>query len=158
MLFHYTNYSHEKMLKPASCYLWRVTILRHARKIDSWPREIVMEWDLPFELYVKWSWYIEYRWALAKVATPNQYVEVKVWWHEKEDSAEILKRLEEKRIADAIRAKKAQVTKIENIMAQAKAEWTSFLPIEEDPLWIKALGKLEQKRCELKEFLTSINK
>lgn len=100
---------------------------------------------LRFETYVKWRWYFEYRAALYKVNNPRHWVDLQPHQYDY-----IPTEVEQaKKTRDAIVGKKAQITKWTNAINAAKENWNELFPIEEDPQFIKACGKLEKAKTEL---------
>lgn len=114
---------------------------------------VVKRWDLPYHLFDKYRWYFRYRCALLQIQEPKKYHELTLY-RLTPTQVQIADH-RAKDIQDKITSLKAQITTIKNKMAQAKAAWTSFLPIESDPLWMKAAAKLAAKECELDKALAA---
>jgi hypothetical protein len=107
-------------------------------------RDIVsLSWeDLPFPIRMKYDWYFKYRAALLQVENPRATVQIFSWKGHAEGRSEI------NIIAGRMRAKKAKVTEYRNKLARAEKAWTDLFPIQEDPLYIKALAKVERLEHE----------
>lgn len=148
--FERLNYGEDAVFNlPQNCYEYQITIVSGNGPSKKW----LHKWVVPFDVYMKWTWYFKYRFCLAQIATPKTSVRLQLYVR-KRDPEDISKVLEKRR-ADAILGKRRQITQIENQMEKAKAQWVSLFPIEDDPLWKKARLKLEMKKCELKELLKS---
>lgn len=105
----------------------------------------VMEWrGMTYEQFAKWKWYFRYRCALLQIQYPR--LEAEIHW----GSMEPDKRTEKNILENRIRAKKGKITEVQNKINKAIKEWNEIFPIEQDPLWPRAVGKLERLKEELK--------
>lgn len=102
--------------------------------------------NLRFSTFVRFKWYFRYRAALVQVEHPKQFVELFEWSViVDEDENEKRRHLRAK-----ITSAKAKVTEISNKIERAKQQWQSLLfPIENEPAYISAMEKLNQKKFDV---------
>ena len=108
--------------------------------------------DLPWEVRIKWTWYYEYRAALLKVENPRSKV-VENWGSYKKEGKSRIEFLKTK-----VSSAKGQVTKILNLLEKAESSWNELFPIYEDPIYQKALIKLNDKVEKLIEAKLELNR
>ncbi|MFN8700302.1 MAG: hypothetical protein ACK52I_34860 [Pseudomonadota bacterium] len=101
--------------------------------------------DLRWELRLKYDWYFKYRAALLQVKYPRYHVEC-VWGNSPGEG-----KTKEHLLKERVSSRKAQVTKVQNLLTRAEQEWTSLFPIEEDELYKKAVLKLRKLEFELRD-------
>lgn len=107
------------------------------------------EW-LPWEVRCKWDWYFKYRAALFQVQYPKSLVTVHSGQHEKTKE-----QIDSDAIKFKIAAKRAAITKTENLIKQSENEWNArneLFPITEYGPYKKAMAKLEMLKQELTEL------
>jgi hypothetical protein len=107
--------------------------------------------NLRFEVVQKWKWYFEYLAALQKVKNPKSYVHLSIGSEQPDKKTEydIMKNRQV--------AKKRKITEYENKLEIAKRKWSSLFPIEEDPLYKKALDKVNRLKNELVDLNKQYN-
>ena len=104
--------------------------------------------DLPFELFNKWKWYFNYREALYRVQNPRHYV---LLTHGSYDYVAPIDE-QKKRLNDKLVNAKGRVTKYENILKKAKANWNELFPIEDDEMYKKAILKVDKIQHEVRLY------
>lgn len=112
-----------------------------------------LKWsDLRFELRMKYDWYFKYRAALLQVKYPKYEVNT-LWGQENASERTSLQ------IMDArIRSKKSKICEHKNKLEKARSLWRTYIfPIEEDPLYQKAVEKIARLENELTELESSRN-
>ena len=108
-----------------------------------------LKWDkLTMELRKKYDWYFKYRAALLQVKYPKYEVEQR-WGTYPKFSDEELKQIERK---NKIAGYKRMITKITNAINKTRAEWNDIFPLEDHPSYIKAVNKLKDYECKLKNI------
>lgn len=114
-----------------------------------------LSWNnLKWELRLKYDWYFKYRAALLQVKYPKLTVECQ--WGNVPAKGKSLKQI----LNNKIRAKKGKITGTRNKINQAKLNWNSLFPIEDDILYKKAnekLKRLEKELVELEADLENLN-
>ncbi len=109
-----------------------------------------IKWEnLSFELFCKYKWYFEYRYALLRVEHPRVLIvhqQFKRELNEKEKT-DFLK--------NRIIGKKRTITKYKNKLAIYEKNWNSLFPINDDELYQKALQKIARLETELSELLNN---
>ena len=106
-----------------------------------------LRWDgLPFQTFMRFNWYFEYRYALLRVQHPKACIVHGQFQTELTEKAakDILK--------NKISAKKRKITEYKNKLSMAEKSWQSFFPIEEDETYKKAVGKIARLKVELGEL------
>ena len=104
----------------------------------------IIRWDdLPWAVRTKWDWYFKYRAALAQVQNPR--AEITVTWGNAEPDTRTRERIRTEQIS----RQQAKVTKVQNQVNLARANWNDLMPIEEHPHYIKAMAKLDALKAEL---------
>lgn len=105
-----------------------------------------------FNQFMKWQWYFNYRAALYKIQHPRHYVDISTGSYDyvppKEEQI--------KRLKDKITAKKATITKYENLVRLAKKTWDQLFPLEEEPSYKRAVAKIEKAKQELSQLQTEL--
>lgn len=128
----------------------------HIKVIDAPRFSVVLEqirWDdLRYELLQKYFWYFEYRAALLKVKYPKSKVETKWGYYDASGRFEI------QLAKNRVRARKAKITEKLNKLEKAKAAWDSIFPIEDDPLYQKAIIAIEASKERLSEAEKELKK
>lgn len=101
-----------------------------------------------FETYNKWRWFFRYRTARYQIDHPRKMVELR------EFSFDYLPSDEEKkqRIKNKLRSAKAKVTEWTNKLEAYKANHNSLFPVEDHPLYQKAVAKVEAKKIEVQQY------
>ena len=146
--FNILNYGNDAIRNQApECYDFQVTITRGHGPNKKW----LHTWTVPFHVYTKWKWYFEYRFCIEKLANPKAYIVLNLYWSERVD----IKLVQAKLLQNAILGKQRKISQIRNSMHKAKLQWTSFLPIENDPLWTNAMLKLKEKESELATLISN---
>jgi hypothetical protein len=110
------------------------------------PVEILSWKGLRFELRRKYDWYFKYRAALLQVKYPK--LEVQVWWGNDPATGKTLEQIRK----DKIKAKKAKITEYKNKIQKARESWNRIFPIEDDVFYKRALAKISQHECELRNM------
>lgn len=105
--------------------------------------------QLRWELRTKYDWYFRYRAALLQVQYPKFLIDT-AWGNETPDD-----KAREQLLKNMLRAKKAKITGLRNKLHKAREEWNSFLPVEEDPVYLKCLAKVERLEAEFKSMSIS---
>lgn len=123
-------------------------LLHHAQHGASDP-ELMHFWDCyNYELYCKWQWYFRYRQALLQVQHPKRYVElVPFKYPYVPPKDQLIKRLQDK-----LRAAKSNHTQLTNKINLAKDHWNQLFPIEDDPDYIWAMEKVNQKYAIIQDL------
>lgn len=109
--------------------------------------------DFPFELFMKWKWYFEYKAALYKVQHPKHRVDLMTGSYDYLPLEEIQIRKRQNKII----AKKKVISKYRNKIQMATNDWNELFPIEDYPLYIKAMVKIERTQKELASLIAQIN-
>lgn len=111
------------------------------------------KWEnLSFELFIKYKWYFEYRYALLRVKYPKFRIEhnqLKRDLNQKEK-----KSLFENRLI----GKKRTLTKYRNALKLFEQNWSSLFPIMEDEQYQMALVKISRVENDLKEMELNFKK
>lgn len=111
------------------------------------------KWEnLSFELFIKYKWYFEYRYALLRIKYPKFRIEhnqLKRDLNQKEK-----KSLFENRLI----GKKRTLTKYRNALKLFEKNWSSLFPIMEDEQYQMALVKISRVENELKEMELNLKK
>lgn len=107
-----------------------------------------IKWEnLTFELFCKYKWYFEYRYALLRVQHPRVLIE----------NNQFKRELNEKEKTDFLKnkiiGKKRTITKYKNRLSIYELNWNSLFPIKDDETYKKALEKIARLETELKELL-----
>lgn len=102
--------------------------------------------DLPVEVSIKWRWYFVYRAALMQVKYPCYQVEHR-WGSEPAVPQDVSWK---NGMKNRIKGAKANLTKAKNKLEAAVNEWDEIFPIEQDPLYPKAVSKIKRLENELK--------
>ena len=132
----------EKMIDKPLLYFCKITV--HTKFGNGKLVESFLWEGFKFQLFTKYQWYFRYRAALLQVKYPKYHVEKYTGPDKSRNPEEILKW--------RIRAKKAKITETKNKLQKARDYWDQLFPIEEDPLYLKAIAKLERLKSELKEM------
>jgi hypothetical protein len=109
-----------------------------------------MKWEnLTFELFCKYKWYFEYRYALFRVRYPKSLI-----------NHENFKRdLNEKETIDFLKnkiiGKKRTITKYKNKLSIYESNWNSLFSISDDEPYKKAVHKISRLEEELNELKNS---
>lgn len=103
--------------------------------------------NMTFEFYFRWRWFFKYRAALYQVQNPKHFVVLDNGRYEYVEQAEE-KRV---RLANKIKSKKAKVTELQNKLKLAQDHWllNNLFSIEDDPIYKRAVAKIESKKAEL---------
>jgi hypothetical protein len=109
--------------------------------------------DFPFEIFMKWKWYFDYRAALYKIQHPKHRVDLMTGSYDYLPPAETAIR----NMQNKITAKKRVISKYRNKIQMAKNEWDELFPIEEYPLYKKAMEKIKRTQTELDNLIAQIN-
>lgn len=119
-------------------YNHRVTELRQSESIES------ISYRLPFKVFTKWRWYLEYRSALLRVKYPRHFHHID--WGVTRDIApkEYVTVLE-----DRLKRRKGLVTEWKNKLRMFEESWNSLFPFEEDVTYQKAVEKIKKHEAEL---------
>lgn len=115
--------------------------------------EFLLWEDLPVKVAIKWRWYFEYRAALLKVKYPKYHVEHR--WGRMDPSEQQAERIHRNKHI----ALKGKITKITNKIIQLdsdleamKQNWSQIFPVEDDPVFIGMIGKLNNYQIDLIEM------
>ena len=108
--------------------------------------EHMMWTELPFNTRIKFDWYFRYRAALLQIKYPK-FIVSQDW-----GSQPMNKQQEVQSNKNKIRAKKGKITEMERKLELAKKTWTEIFPIEEDPLFLQAVAKIDRLKHELKQL------
>lgn len=103
---------------------------------------------MPWAVRSKWNWYFRYRHALLQVQYPQFKVEST--WGNYEVKQEHIVHLQS--IKNRIVAKRRKITEINNKLEKARKHWDELFPIETNPLYHKAIKKLDRIKQELIEL------
>ncbi len=104
---------------------------------------------MTFDFFKKWRWYFEYRQALYKIQNPRHITEITWGSYESKTANEEIN----EKLKNAITGAKAQITKWENLVDQAKKNWNELFPIEDDAMYIKAIQKIDNAKCKLQSLI-----
>lgn len=107
----------------------------------------VVKWEnLNFQLFCKYKWYFEYRYALLRVEYPKALIR-----HD-----QFKRDLNEPEQKDLLRnqiiSKKRTHSKWKNKLNAYIQNWNSLFPISEDQSYINAVAKIERLQLELIEL------
>ncbi|MEO6836801.1 MAG: hypothetical protein ABI185_00330 [Ginsengibacter sp.] len=105
--------------------------------------------DFPFELFMKWKWYFDYRAAFYKVQHPKHRVDVMTGSYDYVPAPEVAIR----NLKNKIIAKKRVISKYRNKIQMARNEWNELFPIDEYPLYTKAMEKINRTQTELNNLM-----
>ena len=127
-------------------------------KIDAGPQAggnpcVYHNKDFPFELFMKWKWYFDYRAALYKVQHPKHHVDLMTGSYAYLPPAEEVVR----NMKNKIIGKKRVISKYRNKIQMAKNEWSELFPIEDYPLYQKAIAKIERTQKEMDNLITEFD-
>lgn len=125
--------------------LWYVRIRQGS--CQSLAKTVYYRKEMTFEFMCRWKWYFHYREALVRIKTPRHFTELLIGSYEPDKLTAT--QIKAKRLRDRIISKKGKITEKKNLLRKALENWNSFLPIEEDPIWPKAVAKIESLKCEL---------
>ena len=119
-----------------------------AFKVNYYEYHVIKQWDYPKWIIDKHRWFFTWVQALIQCRFPKHYVS----YHHGGYYPETKERLGSKRLS-AISAAKAQVTKVENAIAEfieekSKTIWSDY---ENDPIYKKLLCKLDDKKFKLQQ-------
>jgi hypothetical protein len=107
-----------------------------------------IKWEnLTFEMFCKYKWYFEYRYALLRVEHPKVLIRRDQF---KRDLNEIEK---SDLLRNKIIGKKRTITKYKNKLAVYVQKWNSLFPISDDEPYKKAILKIDRLENELAELL-----
>ena len=98
--------------------------------------------NLRFEIRTKYDWYFKYRAALMQVKYPKRYVEF-LWGNQKPTGKTLVQILRNKLIR-----KKGKITEFTNKKNRAEAKYDELFPIEQHPVYVKFLEKLNRLKVE----------
>ncbi len=104
---------------------------------------------LRFDLRLKYDWYFKYRAALLQVKYPKKYIEVR--WGSEPAVGKTLKQM----LKCQLSSKQGQVTKFQNRLNNVIKHWDQLFPIEDDPIYIKCLNKLNRLKLEYENIKAS---
>lgn len=102
--------------------------------------------DLNFELFCKYKWYFEYRYALLRVLYPKVLIRHEMFKREL-NKKELINHIKNKIIG-----KKRTITKYKNRLNDFENNWNSLFPISDYEPYIKAVEKIERLKKELIEL------
>jgi hypothetical protein len=127
-------------------------------KIDAGPQAggnpcVYLNKDFPFEPFMKWKWYFDYRAALYKVQHPKYRVDLMTGSYNYVLAPEVAFLT----LKNKIIAKKRVISKYRNQIQMAKNEWNELFPIEEYPLYKKARAKINRTQTELDNLMAQNN-
>lgn len=108
--------------------------------------------DLRFETFMKWKWYFDYRAAFYKITYPKHKVDLLTGSYDYIAPRE----LQIKALRDSIAGKKRVITMYKNKIQMAKSEWNELFPIEDEPMYQKAISKVEKSQTELDNLQISL--
>lgn len=106
--------------------------------------------DMRLDTRNRYGWYFNYRAALLQVKYPKYRIE----YHWGNEPAVGKSKIEY--IKSRISAKKRTISKYNNIINNARANWNELFPIEEHELYIKGIAKIERLKNELIEIETEL--
>ncbi|MEX6691236.1 hypothetical protein QTN47_27250 [Danxiaibacter flavus] len=98
-----------------------------------------------FEAFMKWCWYFDYLAASYKVSNPRHYVNVD------KGNYDYLPPVQEriKEVKGKIAGKRRKLSEYENKLMQAESSWRELFSITDDPMYKRALAKIEALRSQL---------
>jgi len=129
-----------KLVKPLR---WWV-LVKGGSKLGEY-KTVYYRTNMTFQFFQKWRWYFEYRQALYKIKNPRHSTDITWGSYESKTAQEEVK----EKLKNAITGAKAQITKWENLIQQAKKTWCELFPIEDDANYQKAIQKIEAAKCKL---------
>lgn len=105
------------------------------------------KWDnMSFDLFCKYRWYFEYRYALLRVKYPKFRI----------DHSQLKRDLNKVEKKDFLRnrliGKKRNITKWKNRLNIYIKSWNSLFPIEDDEPYLKSVAKIKRLEDELIEL------
>lgn len=129
-----------------------LTYKRFYFKIDAGPGKggnpcVYHNKDFPFELFMKWRWYFDYRAALYKVQHPRHTVDV--FW----GSYDFVPPAEQqiKDLKNKIISQKRKITEYKNKIKSWEKSWNKLFSIQDEDFYKKATEKIKRKEVELRE-------
>lgn len=107
----------------------------------------IVKWEnLTFEIFCKYKWYFEYRYALLRIEYPKALIR-----HD-----QFKRDLNQPEKADLLRnriiGKKRTITKFKNKLFAYVEKWNSLFPISEDEAYNLAVAKIKRLELELIEL------
>lgn len=116
--------------------------------------KIVKRFDgFTFEQFMKWRWYFRYLTAKHQVNNPRVFVELDEFNYEfipeKQDQL--------KRLKNRAKSARAKITEWKNKLIKFEKSYTEIFPITENPYYIKAMNKVNEKECLLNSLLKDID-
>ena len=112
----------------------------------------ILKWEnFTFQLFCKYRWYFEYRYALLRVQYPKNLIE----------HNQLRRELNEKEIVDSMKnkiiGKKRTITKYKNKLLLFKQNWVSLFSFEDYEPYIAAVAKIARLEKELIELEKEYN-
>lgn len=104
----------------------------------------VVKWEnLSFELFCKYKWYFEYRYALLRIKYPRNLIRHDQFKRDlnEVEKVDVLK--------NKIIGKKRTITKYKNKLAVYVQKWNSLFPVSDDEPYKKAVEKIQRLEDEL---------
>lgn len=107
----------------------------------------ILKWEnLSFNLFCKYKWYFEYRYALLRIKYPRALIR----------RDQFKRDLNEPEKVDLLRnqiiSKKRTITKWKNKLAVYEGKWNSLFPITDDAVYKAAIIKIKRLENELLEL------
>lgn len=131
-------------------YKWGYYIKVYDGKYPSSSTLLLIKWEnLSFELFCKYKWFFEYKYALLRIKYPKHLIE--------KNQFKIDLNAEEKKdlLKNRIIGKKRTITKYKNKLSLAEKHWNQLFPISEDDMYKKAVIKIERLESELQNLLNN---
>lgn len=100
---------------------------------------------IAFHNFIRREWYFRYIAAKFQVENPRNFIELHFYNYECQEP----KGFAIKRLKDKIKGKRRALTIDENNLQKAIDNWESLFPIQENDLYLKAVDKIEARRCEI---------
>lgn len=110
--------------------------------------------DFPFETFMKWKWYFDYRAAMHKVKNPRHRVDLLTGSYNYVAPFESQVRT----LKNKITGKKRIISKFENQIRLVKNNWNELFPIDDLPDYQKAIAKIDKTKKELYNLEISLTK
>ncbi len=116
--------------------------------------KIVRSWRcLPVDTYMRFRWYFDLRAAMIKIDNPKHAVEVRATMYDLSEGDPDYRWQKKNEIDARIRAARVQLTKWDNNLKKFREQWDSFLPVEDDPMYKKAVERVNARKFALQTLI-----
>lgn len=137
-------------MEPTYHFKWGYYIKVYDGKYPSCNTLLFIKWeDLTFELFHKYKWFFEYKYALLRIKYPKNLIVKEQFKRDlnAEEKNDVLK--------NKISGKKRTITKYKNKLKLAEEQWNRLFPIEDDNMYQLATSKISRLESELNILLNN---